>query len=87
MAPEQIRGRDDIDVRADLYSLGATLYHMTTGRPPFPGEGVDRIIEAHLKEELTPPDHVNQQLSSGLGEVVEFLMAKDRRQRYPARTT
>ncbi len=82
IAPEQIRGKDDIDVRADLYSLGATLYHMTTGRPPFPGEGVERIIEAHLKEELTPPDHVNQQLSSGLGEVVEFLMAKDRRQRY-----
>jgi serine/threonine-protein kinase len=82
MAPEQIRGRDDLDVRADLYSLGATLYHMTTGRPPFPGEGVEAVIEAHLNEELTPPDHINQQLSSGLGEVVEFLMAKDRRRRY-----
>ena len=39
IAPEQVRGRDDIDVRADLYSLGATLYHMTTGRPPFPRQG------------------------------------------------
>ncbi len=84
IAPDQIRGRDHIDVRADLYSLGATLYHMTTGRPPFPGEGVERILDAHLNEELTPPDHVNQQLSSGLGEVVEFLMAKDRRLRYAA---
>ena len=37
---------------------------------------------AHLEEELTPPDHLNQSLSSGLGEVVEFLMAKDRRRRY-----
>ena len=82
IAPEQVRGKDDIDVRADIYSLGATLYHMTTGRPPFPGKDVERIIEAHLKEELTPPDHVNQQLSSGLGEVVEFMMAKDRRRRY-----
>ncbi|HVS39436.1 MAG TPA: serine/threonine-protein kinase [Gemmataceae bacterium] len=82
IAPEQIRGRGDIDVRADLYSLGATLYHMTTGQPPFPGKDVDRILDCHLKEELTPPDHMNQRLSSGLGEVVEFLMAKDRRQRY-----
>ncbi len=82
ISPEQVRGRENLDVRADVYSLGATLYHMTTGRPPFPGKDVDRIMEAHLTEELTPPDHVNQQLSSGLGEVVEFLMAKDRRQRY-----
>jgi len=82
ISPEQVRGRENLDVRADIYSLGATLYHMTTGRPPFPGKEVERIMEAHLTEELTPPDHVNQQLSSGLGEVVEFMMAKDRRKRY-----
>ena len=66
----------------DMYSLGTTLYHMTTGQPPFPGKDVDRLLEAHLTEELTPPDHINQNLSSGLGEVVEFMMAKDRRKRY-----
>lgn len=82
ISPEQVRGRENLDVRADIYSLGATLYHMTTGRPPFPGKEVERLLEAHLTEELTPPDHVNQQLSSGLGEVVEFMMAKDRRKRY-----
>ena len=82
MAPEQIRGRENIDGRADLYSLGATLYHMVAGRPPFPYPEVDRVLHAHLEEELTPPDHLNQSLSSGLGEVVEFLMAKDRRRRY-----
>jgi serine/threonine-protein kinase len=81
IAPEQIGGRKDLDVRADLYALGATLYHMTTGRPPFQGD-VEQVLDGHLKAELTPPDHINQQLSSGLGEVVEFLMAKDRRQRY-----
>jgi serine/threonine-protein kinase len=82
VAPEQIGARPDVDVRADLYSLGATLYHMTTGRPPFPHKGVEVVLNAHLHEELTPPDHLNQRLSSGLGEVVEFLMAKDRGERY-----
>jgi serine/threonine-protein kinase len=83
IAPEQIEGRDDIDVRADIYSLGATLYHMVTGQPPFPGEEIDAILDAHLTQELTPPDHLNMKLSSGLGEVVEFMMARDRRRRYP----
>jgi serine/threonine-protein kinase len=82
IAPEQILGRENIDVRADLYSLGATLYHMVTGRPPYPNQDVDEVLRAHLNEELTPPDHLVPALSSGLGEVVELLMAKDRRQRY-----
>jgi serine/threonine-protein kinase len=82
IAPEQINPRAEIDPRADIYSLGATLYHMVTGQPPFPGTKVDLVFKAHLEEELTPPDHLNTKLSSGLGEVVEFMMAKDRRQRY-----
>jgi eukaryotic-like serine/threonine-protein kinase len=83
MAPEQIEGVEDVDVRADVYSLGATFYHMVTGQVPFPGKTVDAVFEAHLGQELTPPDHLNTALSSGLGEVVEYMMARDRRQRYP----
>lgn len=82
IAPEQIHGHEDIDVRADLYSLGATLYHMVTGQPPFPDKGVEAVLQAHLERELTPPDHLNDKLSAGLGEVVEILMAKDRNLRY-----
>jgi len=82
ISPEQARGQEDIDVRSDMYSLGATLYHMVTGQPPFPGPGVQEVLLAHLKQELTPPDHLNLKLSSGLGEVVEVMMAKDREQRY-----
>jgi eukaryotic-like serine/threonine-protein kinase len=82
IAPEQIEAGEDIDARADLYSLGATLYHMVTGQPPFPAKDVDEVLRMHLEAELTPPDHLNQSLSSGLGEVVELLMAKKRQDRY-----
>jgi serine/threonine-protein kinase len=82
IAPEQIHGQEDIDGRADIYSLGATLYHMITGQPPFPGNKIEPVLDAHLHKELTPPDHLNTSLSSGVGEVVEFTMAKDREQRY-----
>ena len=82
ISPEQARGAEHIDGRADLYALGATLYHMVTGRPPFDYKDVDRVLEAHLHETLTPPDHLRPELSSGLGEVVETLMAKDPARRY-----
>jgi serine/threonine-protein kinase len=81
ISPEQVMAREDIDTRSDLYSLGATLYHMVTGRPPFEGNA-EQIYNKHLRQALTPPDHINQELSGGLGEVVELLMAKDRGQRY-----
>jgi serine/threonine-protein kinase len=84
IAPEQVKSRGDVDSRADMYSLGATLYHMVTGKPPFPYKKVDEVLQAHLEEELTPPDHLNQKLSAGLGEVVEFMMAKKRNKRYPS---
>jgi serine/threonine-protein kinase len=82
IAPEQVQSRTDVDSRADIYSLGATFYHMVTGQPPFPAKKIDAVLRAHLEEELTPPDHLNTSLSAGVGEVVEFMMAKDRRLRY-----
>jgi serine/threonine-protein kinase len=82
ISPEQIEGKEDIDCRADIYSLGATLYHMVTGRPPFPGDKVEEVFEAHLNTSLTPPDHLNEKLSAGFGEVVEYMMAKRRDMRY-----
>jgi len=82
IAPEQIRGSIDIDERADIYGLGATLYHMVTGRVPFMAEDSAEVMRKHLKEKLVPPDHINTKLSAGISEVIEIMMAKRKDDRY-----
>jgi serine/threonine-protein kinase len=82
IAPEQIRGKMDIDGRADIYGLGATLYHMLTGRVPFMAEDSADVMRKHLKEKLVPPDHINTLLSAGVSEVIEIMMAKKKEDRY-----
>jgi serine/threonine-protein kinase len=82
ISPEQIRGELDVDSRADLYGLGATLYHMVTGKVPFDGPNPSAVMHKHLKSELVPPDHINEKLTTGISEVIEVAMAKDREKRY-----
>jgi serine/threonine-protein kinase len=82
ISPEQIRGDVDIDFRADVYSLGATMYHLVTGRPPFEGDTPSAVMHKHLRQPLIPPDHINTSLSAGIGEIVEVAMAKNRDERY-----
>ncbi len=82
ISPEQIRGDVDIDFRADIYSLGATMYHLVTGKPPFDGETPSAVMHKHLKQPLTPADHVNTALSAGVGEIIDVAMSKNRDERY-----
>ncbi|MHB0947093.1 MAG: serine/threonine protein kinase [Sedimentisphaerales bacterium] len=82
IAPEQIRGEMDLDARSDIYSLGATLYHMVTGRVPFEATTPPEVMKKHLKEPLIPPDHINTNLSAGISEVIEVMMAKKKEDRY-----
>ena len=57
ISPEQIRGDVKIGPGADIYGLGATFYHMVTGRVPFSGKNPTEVMHKHLKSELVPPDH------------------------------
>ncbi len=82
ISPEQIRGEVDIGPPADIYSLGATLYHMVTGSVPYEGKNPSAVMHKHLKGELAAPDHVNPKLSAGISEVIEMMMARSARKRY-----
>jgi len=82
ISPEQIRGEMDIDGRADIYGLGATFYHLVTGRVPYMADDPVEVMRKHLKNELIPPDHINTTLSAGVSEVIEVMMAKNKADRY-----
>jgi hypothetical protein len=82
MAPEQARDAANVDVRADIYSLGCTLYFLLTGRPPFDGGSLATKIAAHQLSEPNPVENLRHDLLAGLAEVVRKMMAKDPAERY-----
>ncbi len=84
ISPEQARDPRDVDVRGDLYSLGCTLFHMLSGRPPFPDGTVLQKLLQHQEE--PPPDirKLNPAVPEDLAAVLVKLMAKDRDRRYQA---
>jgi serine/threonine protein kinase/CheY-like chemotaxis protein len=75
MSPEQCQAKAT-DERSDLYSVGATLYHMLSGRPPFVGETVNAIMRKHVDELPVPLTIAAPSVSRGVGSVVERLLAK-----------
>lgn len=82
ISPEQARSPQDVDIRSDLYSLGATLYHMATGRAPFRGESMAEVITKVLSERAQSAADLNPDLGDGLSLVIRKLMAKDQDLRY-----
>jgi len=77
MSPEQVRGETDIDTRADIYALGATLYHMFTGEFAFDGPNAGAIMAKHIAEPLPSPKEKTPALSRAACELIERMMAKD----------
>lgn len=81
VSPECIMGRQ-LDFRSDIYSLGATFYHIFTGAPPFNGDSVETILLKHLNEELVPIKKINPVLSSDLSDIIEKMLEKNPEKRY-----
>jgi len=79
MAPEQFDDSHDVDIRADLYSLGCTLYHLLTGNPPFSGSRyrtLTSLMEAHRSATPPPVTQFNGMVRPELVEVLQRLLAK-----------
>jgi serine/threonine-protein kinase len=83
ISPEQIEGRADLDSRADIYSLGATLFHVITGRPPYVGRTPEDVCLKHLSEPVPDPRTLNATTTQRILPVLFRMMAKDREQRHP----
>jgi serine/threonine-protein kinase len=76
LSPEQARG-DEVDYRSDIYSLGALVYQMLTGRPPFVAETLMEMINKLNNQKPTPPSRLNPKVPRALEEVVMKALAKD----------
>jgi serine/threonine protein kinase len=81
MSPEQVRG-DKLDCRSDIYGLGATIFHLLTGSPPFKGTSPGAIMSAHLTDPVPDPGELVPSLSAETRRLVTTAMAKKESDRY-----
>jgi serine/threonine protein kinase len=85
MAPEQWRDSQAVDIRADLYSLGCTLYHLLAGHPPFQGPAyvtLEQKLNAHCRVQPPGLRGLRPDIPAPLLEVLQCLLAKDPAQRF-----
>jgi serine/threonine-protein kinase len=81
-SPEQITAGNTVDGRSDIYSLGATLYHMVTGRVPYDGTTAIEILHKHLQATPVPPRDIKPGLTAELCGIIEKAMARNREARH-----
>ena len=82
IAPEQILDAPSADIRADIYSLGGTLYYLLTGRPPFQANSLYDLYQAHISRDADPLNLVRPEVPAELAALVAKMMAKDPARRF-----
>jgi serine/threonine protein kinase len=82
IAPEQIIDAPSADIRADIYSLGGTLYHLLAGRPPFQANSLYDMFQAHISRDADLLNLVRPEVSAELASLVSKMMAKDPARRF-----
>jgi serine/threonine protein kinase len=84
LAPEQALDSHEVDIRADIYSLGATFYFCLTGRTPFAEGSVAQKLIWHQTRQPKPIRSMRSDVPDGIIAIIERMMAKDPAQRYPS---
>ena len=82
IAPEQIIDAQSADIRADIYSLGGTLYYLLAGRTPFKGNSLYDMYQAHISRDADPLNFVRAEVPSELAALVAKMMAKEPSRRF-----
>jgi serine/threonine protein kinase len=82
IAPEQILDAQSADIRADIYSLGATLYYLLAGRPPFQATSLYDMYQAHISRDADPLNLIRPDVPAELAALVAKMMVKDPARRF-----
>jgi serine/threonine protein kinase len=84
MSPEQLSSSRDVDVRTDIWALGAVLYELLIGKPPFTGGNIPQLVHSVVNEPHPSAEQQDHSLPRGIDAVITRALAKRRDERYPS---